>query len=302
MDSMIDVYIKLSPLVFSYLLGIALRRTGVLKKDDGGILLRIVFYVALPSLMLLSLPEAELKRDFLVLPLVAVAIILVTYLIAYFVFRRLRGEPAVFGVTLVGSMIVNTAFIYPFVILMEGKEGFARVAMYDFGNALLVLTLIYYIASRYGDAAENSIGAVKRVIASPPLWALLIGVTLNITGTPVHPNVRTVLTPLGNLMIPLVMMALGIYFSPRLVRPRLLFAVLAVRLGGGLLVAISLCTLFGLEGLTRTVAIVCGASPIGFNTLVYSSIAKLDVDFAASLLSTSIFLAMLYLPALLAIL
>ncbi len=299
---MIDVYVKLSPLVFSYLLGIALRRTGVLKKDDGGILLRIVFYVALPSLLLLSLPEAELKRDFLVLPLVAVAIILVTYLIAYFAFRRVRGEPTVFGVTLVGSMIVNTAFIYPFVILMEGKEGFARVAMYDFGNALLVLTLIYYIASRYGDAAENSIGAFKRVIASPPLWALLIGVTLNITGTAVHPHVRTVLTPLGSLMIPLVMMALGVYFSPRLVRPRLLFAVLAVRLGGGLLVAITFSELFGLEGLTRAVVIVCGASPIGFNTLVYSSIAKLDVDFAASLLSTSIFLAMLYLPALLAIL
>ena len=98
-SDMIDVYVKLSPLVFSYLLGIALRRTGVLKKDDGGILLRIVFYVALPSLMLLSVPEAELKRDFLVLPLVAVAIILVTYLIAYFVFRRVRGEPTVFGVS-----------------------------------------------------------------------------------------------------------------------------------------------------------------------------------------------------------
>ncbi len=299
---MTDVYIKLSPLVFAYVLGIVLRRTGVLKKDDGAVLLRIVFYVALPSLMFLSLPDAELNRDFLVLPVVAVAIILVTYLVAYLVFRRLRGEPTVFGVTLVGSMIVNTAFIYPFVILMEGKEGFARVAMYDFGNALLVLTLIYYIASRYGDAAENSIGAVKRVMASPPLWALLIGVTLNLTDTGVHPHIRTVLTPLGNLMIPLVMMALGIYFSPRLVRPRLLFAVLAVRLGGGLLVALTFCAVFNLEGLTRAVVIICGASPIGFNTLVYSSIAKLDVDFAASLLSTSIFLAMLYLPALLAIL
>jgi predicted permease len=299
---MIDVYVKLSPLVFSYLLGIVLRRTRILEKHDGAVLLRIVFYVALPALMFLSLPGAELNRDFVVLPFVAVAIILVTYLMAFTVFRRFRYEPRVFGVTLVGSMIVNTAFIYPFVILMEGSEGFARVAMYDFGNALLVLTLVYYIASRYGDAAENSVGAIKRVLLAPPLWALLVGVTLNLTGTGVHPAIRTILTPAGNLMIPLVMMALGIYFSPRLVRPRLLFAVLAVRLGGGLLVALVVCAALGLDGLTRAVVIICGASPIGFNTLVYSSIAKLDVDFAASLLSTSIFLAMLYLPALLALL
>jgi predicted permease len=212
------------------------------------------------------------------------------------------NERPLFGVTVVGSMIMNTNFLLPFVLVVYGSAGFATAVVFDFGNASLVLTLVYYIASRFGSGGSDSKNALRRFITSPPLWALASGLTLNVTDVTLSSHVRTFLTSIGNLLIPLVMLALGIYFSPRLVRWKLLLGVLLLRSGGGFVLALLLAGLFGLEGLPRSIVIICGAAPIGYNTLVFSSLAKLDVEFATSLLSTSILLGMLYVPLLMAVL
>ena len=185
-----------------------------------------------------------------------------------------------------------------FVLAVYGYEGFATAVVFDIGNAFLVASVIFYTACRYGENGGGTWGAVKRVAMAPPLWAFIVGLVLNLTGIPVHPVLESFLTLVGNLMVPLVMLSLGIYFSPRLVRTRLLVSVLVIRSLGGFVLALVLSWLFGLEGLTRAVVLVCGAAPVGFNTLVFASLAKLDVDFAASLLSTSIALGIILLPIL----
>ena len=299
---MIDTYLELSPIILTFILGVILRRTGVVRKDDGGLLLKLVFYIALPALILLSIPEIEVSADLFVLPVGAVIIIFTTFAASSFVIRRFSHERETIGTAVVGSIIMNTNFLYPFVLILYGAAGFARIVVFDFGNSLLVLTFCYYVACRYGTAAADSTSAFKRLAASPPLWALVAGLTMNATGTGLHPHISHFLTAIGNLVIPLVMLALGIYFSPRLVKWRLLLTVLLIRSGGGLVLALALAALFDLEGLTRSVLIICGAAPVGYNTLVFSSLAKLDVEFAASLLSTSIFLALLYVPALMTVL
>jgi hypothetical protein len=295
---MVDVFLKLSPIILTYLLGILLRRTGAVRRDDGALLLRLVFYAAIPALILQSIPRVRITPDVALLPLVAAIIIFGTFAAAYAVCRRWSPERPVFGTALVGSMIMNTSFILPFVLVIYGYEGFATAVVFDIGNAFLVASVIFYIACRYGEDGGGSWGAVRRVAMAPPLWAFVVGLFLNFTGIPVHPVLGSFLTLVGNLMIPLVMLSLGIYFSPRLVRVRLLVSVLAIRSIGGFVLAVLLSRLFGLEGLTRSVVLVCGAAPVGFNTLVFASLTKLDIDFAASLLSTSIALGIVFLPIL----
>jgi predicted permease len=211
-------------------------------------------------------------------------------------------ERPVFGVALVGSMIMNTSFILPFVLIVHGNEGFARAVIFDIGNAFLVATVIFYVACRYGENGGGTWTALKRVAMAPPLLAFVAGMTLNIAGVTIHPALESFLALVGNLMIPLVMLSLGIYFSPRLVRVPLLLAVLAIRSGGGFALALVMCVVFGLDGLTRSVVLVCGAAPVGFNTLVFASLTKLDIEFAASLLSVSIALGIVFLPILLVLL
>ena len=295
---MTDVFIKLSPIILTYLLGILLRRTGVVRRDDGALLLRLVFYAAIPALILQSIPRVEITPDVALLPLVAAIIILGTFAASYALCRRWAPERPLLGTALVGSMIMNTSFILPFVLLIYGDVGFATAVVFDIGNSFLVASAIFYIACRYGEDGGGSRGAVRRVAMAPPLWAFVAGLLLNIAAVPVHPVLESFLTLVGNLMIPLVMLSLGIYFSPRLVRPKLLIAVLVIRSIGGFILAVLLSRLLGLEGLTRSVVLVCGAAPVGFNTLVFASLAKLDIDFAASVLSISIALGIVLLPIL----
>jgi predicted permease len=295
---MTDVFVKLSPIILTYLLGILLRRTGAVRRDDGAIFLRLVFYVAIPALILHSIPNVRITPDIAFLPLVAAFVVLGTFVLGFFISRRWAPERTTFGTALVGSMIMNTSFVLPFVLVLYGAEGFATAVVFDIGNAFLVASVIFYTACRYGDDGGSTWAAVKRVAMAPPLWAFSVGLILNFTGIGVHPVLDSFLTLVGNLMIPLVMLSLGIYFSPRLLRPRLLISVLLIRSVGGFTIALVLSWLFGLEGLTRAVVLVCGGSPVGFNTLVFSSLAKLDVDFAASLLSTSIALGIVLLPIL----
>lgn len=295
---MTDVFVKLSPIILIYLLGILLRRTGVVGKEDGALFLRLVFYAAIPALILKSVPAVRITPDIAFLPLVAALVVLGTFAAAYAACRRWSTERPVFGVALVGSMIMNTSFVLPFMLVIYGNEGFATAVVFDIGNGLLVASVVFYVACRYGKDGGGTWNAVRRVALAPPLWAFSVGLFLNFAGITVHPVLESFLTLVGNLMIPLVMLSLGIYFSPRLVRPPLLVTVLAIRSIGGFVLALLLSSLFGLEGLTRSVVLVCGAAPVGFNTLVFSSIAKLDVDFAASLLSTSIALGIVLLPIL----
>jgi predicted permease len=299
---MTDVFIKLAPVILTYLLGILLRRTGVVRRDDGAVFLRLVFYAAIPALILQKIPQVRITPDVVVLPVAAAIVISGTFIAAYFACRRMAPERAVFGVTLVGSMIMNTSFILPFVLILYGAEGFARAIVFDIANSFFVASVIFYVACRYGGDGRGSWGAVRRVAMAPPLWAFIAGLILNLSGISIAPGIESFLSLLGNLMIPLVMLALGIYFSPRLVRPRLLVTVLVIRSGVGFGLALLFSWIFGLEGLTRSVVIVSGAAPVGFNTLVFASLARLDVEFAASLLSASIVLGIVFLPVLMVIL
>jgi predicted permease len=299
---MADVFIRLSPIILTYLLGIVLRRTRAVRREDGALFLRLCFFAAIPALILKTLPAVKITPDVALLPVVAAVIVLGTYAAAYVLCRRAAPERPVFGVTLVGSMIMNTSFILPFVLLMYGEEGFATAVVFDIGNAFLVASVIFYTACRYGEDSGGPLSAVRRVALAPPLWAFTLGLSLNIAGIGLHPALDSFLTLVGNLMVPLVMISLGIYFSPTLVRPRLLVTALLVRSVGGFVLALALAALLGLEGLTRSVVLVSGAAPVGFNTLVFASLAKLDVEFAASLLSVSIALGIVLLPILIMIL
>ena len=70
---------------------------------------------------------------------------------------------------------------------------------------------------------------------------------------------------------------------------------------GGVLGAI-LSWLFGLDPVAAKIVTILSAAPFGFNTLTYSSICKLDSEFAASLVSTGLIAGIIGLPALILLL
>lgn len=294
--------IKILPVILIFVLGYFLRRIHLLTRENGDLFLKVVFYISLPALIVLSIIDIELSVDFIYLPFIAVSIIAITYGIAYLFGRLLHLQKLSLGVFLIGSMIINVGFILPFVIVTYGDEGLARISLFDFGNGLLVYTFVYYIAHKYGTEEKSRKMVLKKIVGSMPLWAILLAVSFNLSNTQLPLVVNNFLELMGAMTIPLIMLSLGVYFSPKIEKFAPLVLAIIIRMGFGLLLGFLFVNLFNLEGLTRTIILLGSAAPVGYNTLTFSSLENLDKEFAASLISFSIIIGIIFIPLLILVL
>lgn len=250
----------------------------------------------------MSLTRVDLQADLIFLPIAASLVIFAISGVAFLIGKWLKLPTPTFGAFLAGKTIMNIGFALPFFIAAYGEEGLARVLLFNFGNELLTFTFVYFLACKYGLNDSNQKAMLKKLLVSPPIWALFTGIILNLTNTSIPLLANTFLQLVGGLAIPLIMLALGIYFSPKLVNATPVFVATFIRMAGGLAVGFLIVQLFGLEGLNRLIVLIGGAAPVGYNTLTFSSLENLNKEFAANLVSFSILIGIVFLPVLILVL
>ncbi len=287
---------KILPVIFIFLLGYILKLFGVLKVDHGDVFMKVVFYLSLPALVILSLTRVELVGEFAWLPVISFSVIMIQFGISYFTGRFMKLDRKTHGVLLAGTMIMNIGFALPFIIAAYGDEGLALLSMFDVSNAILAFTLVYFIAAKYGEDGTSSKGMIKKFLFNPPIWALATGIILNLTNTEVPPMPAHLLQILGDLTIPLIMIALGIFFNLKLIKPGPVFAGLFIRIGIGFLIGWIFCLALGLEGLIKTIVLIGSSAPVGFNSIIFASMEKLDKEYAASMVSFGILVGLVVIP------
>ncbi|MFC1887568.1 AEC family transporter [Candidatus Cloacimonadota bacterium] len=292
-----DFIIKIIPVILIFFLGILLKKIKVLKNSDSDLLLKLVFYVCLPSLTIISTQKVELVWQHLYIPAIPIVIVLFTFVLSSFFTSRLKISRQTKGTFIVGAMIMNTAFVFPFVLSAFGEEGFAFATIFQFGTGLSIFTFIYYIAMRHSPQAKKGID-LKKFLLLPPIWALTCGIILNLSGAEMPVIMENFFGLLGSPTIPLVMLSLGVYFKPEAKNIGRLSLVFIIRIVGGFLISMLLTSLLNITGMVRTVIVLCASAPVGYNTLVFSTMENLDKEFAASLVSISLILGMVYIPIL----
>ncbi|NIR61249.1 MAG: hypothetical protein GWO02_17990 [Gammaproteobacteria bacterium] len=297
-----DALVRFAPILLLFLLGVALRRAGIARTEHGDRLLAVVVWVGLPALVLATITRISLEPALALLPLAAIFTILVTAPVVIGLGRALRLPRRTLGAFVIGPLIMNPAVEYPFVLMAWGDAGVAHLALFDLGNAVLVLTAVYGLAHWFGSEAGERSRPLRRVATFPPAWAFVIALVLNLTGVGLPHAAAGVLLEIGRWVVFLVIVAMGIYFDVRLVGSGTLLLAAAVRIGvGGLLGALWILA-FDLEGMTRNVVLLGTLAPAGFNTVVFAARENLDRAFASSLASLSVLLGLLYIPLLLVVL
>ena len=289
---------KIIPLILSFFVGLAAKHLKMLSKEDAPVLLRLVLNICLPALTIIAINNVRVSADMLLIPVMAILVVLMMYFISGLTQRSLKMPKTMYGSFLVGTMIMNTAYALPFFSAAFGDEGLARASLFDIGNTFMIFTFTYYNAIKYGDNPHTDRIQWIKFLRLPPLWAMLIAFVVKISGQAVPEIGINFLSLIGLPTTPLVMIALGLYFEPKLKNMGKAFIAIFIRMGIGLGVGYLLALIFGLEGLTRTTVIVCSALPIGFNTLIFANLENMDREFAATMVSFSIIIALLYLPLL----
>lgn len=295
---MADVFLKLAPIFFFFSIGVALRRFGLADRPHGDFVLRLVFFVTLPLLILLTLPKAALTAEKAVLPVANIVVNLLCLGTVLLLTKPLRLAKAEQGSMAMNTMIANNAFMFPFMLAIYGDAGFADAVLFDFGNAVMVATFTYATAFRYSSEPHDRLTMLARIVKGPIFWALTVGVTLSIAGIAIPPTVTAIAEPVAQMTAPLILIALGIFFSLTARGLRLVGLALFVRMGLGFAFGLGFATLVGLEGQTLAVVALCSAAPIGFMALTFTSLAKLDMELTTNAVSLSILLGLVYIPLL----
>ena len=283
-------------------LGILLRRMSVLDTAKAGALLQLMFFALMPAIMLVNISGLELSSEDMLLPMVGMIVIFVNVPVAYWVFKAKTPNRRKLGSLILCSMMINNAMMIPFVLWGVGGEVLPYVLLFDVGIAIVQTSFSYGFAFRFSDERIAGRDILKKVATSPPLWALVVALSLNVTSTEIPDVLMGFLKPLADMTAPTLLIALGASFSLKSTDFRLFGQVIAIRVLIGGLAGLLLASLFGLTEEKLFIAVLCSAAPIGFVSTTYAIIARLDFDTAVAMVSSSILFSLIYVPPLMALL
>ena len=261
-------------------------------------MLKVVFYAGMPALIFLSVVKIHFDPSLLLLCFFAPVVVSVSMIVLFGLRRSLlqKMNYKTFGALLTGVVIMNTGFLVPFVQVSYGAEGLARLAVIDAFNAITTVTLVYAVVVSLGkDKLDGKYIAGKLLIA-PPLWSLVLALLFKFFSITPPDIIMHTFALIAQLVSPVILLALGLKFTLKIDKPLTVLLALALRFGLGVLIGLSFVRLFGLHGLDAQIVLFASLAPIGFNSITFSELEKLDVKFAASQASIGLIIAMLAAP------
>ncbi len=292
------------PILSLVAVGFLLKQVGILRTGDNQVLARLIINITLPAVIFLSIAQARVTPAMMaLLGFCGVVVSLGLGLTTIALTNYLHLERQIAGVIILASMIINIGFfLFPVFLTVYGQEGTSRLAAFDLGNSIVAHSYGFYIATRYGNRPPVGLwNSIRRVLALPVLWAVMLGLVVNLLHIPIASFLLNMLQPLAVANIPLAMLTLGAFIQLRFTNLSLMGLAVAMRMGGGYLLG-QLCVHFAhLEGLDRVAVSLGSAMPVGMAVMVYSVSEGLDAEFAAGTISLSILVGLAIMPVLLSL-
>lgn len=171
----------------------------------------LVFYLLLPALVLRVLWQAEVGIQSVQISAVASSSILTAMLFSWLACIGCRTERRITGAAILAASFANITYLGLPVITSALGEWAAGIAIqYDlFSSTPLLFTLGILVAANYGQA-EKEIHPIGQLVRIPALWVALLAVILNFAMAPMPAMLESVLRLLGNAIVPLMLIAIGL--------------------------------------------------------------------------------------------
>ena len=283
----IAVFHKLLAIFLTVGIGFVAARAGWLgPRSDGGRSARLIsdlaFYVFVPALLF----RTVVRLDFAALPwrtLLAFFVPAVVFVIAvYGCLRRFgSGGPAAPATQTVAASFGNTVQLgIPMAAALFGEAGLAlHIAMISL-HALVLLTLLTVLveldlarAARQSTLGATLWSTLRNSMIHPVTLPVLAGGVWNLTGLGLHPVADEALAGLGQAVVPVCLVLIGLTMAVHGLRGQMRTALLNSGLKLLLLPAVVLPVahwVFGLAGLPLAVVVMLAGLPTGSNALIFA--------------------------------
>ncbi len=268
--------------------GVALRLTGMLKREDVGVVNALIVYVALPALIFGAIWPAKLTWELARVAGIAWGVTIVGLAAAWLAARLLKLPRETTGAFILVAALGNTGYVgYPVVTMVLGSSALSPAVFYDvFGTVAMFTTVGILLAAHYGEHGGGRVNPAIEFLTFPAVIALLLALALK--PVPIPAVVMAWLDVPAKMTVPLVMISVGLSLEWSAAGER--SAALATVAGLKLLllpaVAAGIALAIGDVGSLRLVTLQAGM-PAMMLTLVASERFRLDTRFAAAAILVS---------------
>ncbi len=285
-------------------LGVAWRfvsPAGVGVEQARSVITTVVFYFLLPALILDVLMANALGLESVKISASAATGVLGTMAAAVWLGRRLGFPGPTLGAMLLAASFPNATYLgLPLLEKLFGERGGGIAIQYDlFACTPLLLTVGILMASRYGSGASTQ-EVVRGLAKVPPLWAALAAVLLQATGVELPALVLDTAHTLGQGVVPLMLLVLGMSLRFEAIPRRDLAAlglIAVLQLGLMPVLVWATARLVGMPADALLPVVLEGAMPSMVLGVVLCDRYRLDTHLYAAAVTFTTGLALLTLPA-----
>lgn len=231
--------------LFFIFIGFLLKAKFKSKEEVTGIK-KVILNLALPATIFIALLGVQIELNLLLLPLLALGLNLLLFLIFPLVLPLLgiKKNTSEFRTArlLVPSLAPGLS-CFPFVLEFLGEDYLAKAAMADLGNKVFVLVILYLVAMNWHlklhdkkqKGGSSKIGSLLKAMISEPVnifiavALVLLGFGLNMDSLPFV--ISETLQKLSLIMTPLVLLFIGLAVKIKRKQFVQIFSLLSLRAG-----------------------------------------------------------------------
>ena len=260
-------------------------------KIDARSLSRTAYFVFIPAFVFNIISEAKIDSELALqmLSFILVAQIAVA-LLGFLVGKALRQSREITAAFVLIATFGNVGnFGLPLIVFRRGETARTYATVYFVATVFISFVICVGVASW---ARSGGVTAVFSVFKTPALIALIPALVFNITDLEVPIFLSRLSGLLGQAMIPVMLITLGVQMGeiPKIKINFNVFAASTVRLIGGPVLALLIVPYFGLEGLERSTGILQAAMPAA----VLASIIALEYKLLPEFVTTTVLFSTLY--------
>jgi predicted permease len=289
-----DIVATIIPIFSIVIIGWLIRLKGFVPPEFMGPANRLVFYLAIPSLIFRSVSKASFSaHSNLTVLLISLSAVFAVFLLSWIVGRLAKIDRKSLGTYMQSSIHGNLGYIgFAVTYYYMGQAGFVKAGiiggfMMIFQNFLGVAALVLY--GKDVPLRENRLYFVQKIFGNPVILSAMAGIFFSVTELPVPEIIGRILDILGDLALPMALIVIGASLSFKVMRLSL-FAVISSNFLKLMLLPCTGFVLFGFYGISPAEylpALILLASPTATIVYIMSKEMHGDADFAVAAISAS---------------
>ena len=288
---MLEILTRAGSFIAIIVLGFVLKKIGVFREEDFGVLSKICIRITLPAAIITSFAGKEIDPSLLVLLFLGIGCGVLYILLGFLLSLRSSREEKAFDILNLPGYNIG-CFSMPFAQSFLGPMGVIATSLFDSGNAFICLGGAFGVASSVKDGKGFDFRRIIRALSrSVPFVTYLLMVAMNLLRLPVPGMVIECASIIGGANSFMAMFMIGVGFKLTLgdrSQTRKIMKILLTRYGVGAVLAAVFYFLLPFDLQVRQALVILAFSPIGSAVPPFTAELGGDAGLSSAINSMSI--------------